>query len=54
VNREISGIQDVTVPLDAGFASPPIAIIQLNPLTPELNPSAQRSLTGFFTGDFAS
>jgi hypothetical protein len=23
-------------------------------LTPELNPSAQRCLTGFFTGDFAS
>jgi hypothetical protein len=27
---------------------------QLNPLSPELNPSAQRSLTRFFTGDFAS
>jgi hypothetical protein len=26
----------------------------LNPLTPELNPSAQRCLTSFFTGDFAS
>jgi hypothetical protein len=25
-----------------------------NPLTPELNPSAQRRLTRFFTGDFAS
>jgi hypothetical protein len=25
-----------------------------NPLTPELNPSAQRCLTRFFTGDFAS
>jgi hypothetical protein len=25
-----------------------------NPLTPELNPSAQRYLTRFFTGDFAS
>jgi hypothetical protein len=25
-----------------------------NPLTPELNPSAQRCLTIFFTGDFAS
>jgi hypothetical protein len=25
-----------------------------NPLTPELNPSAQRCLTGFLTGDFAS
>jgi hypothetical protein len=23
-----------------------------NPLTPELNPSAQRCLTRFFTGDF--
>jgi hypothetical protein len=27
---------------------------QINPLTPELNPSAQRRLTRFFTGDFAS
>jgi hypothetical protein len=26
----------------------------LNPLTPELNPSAQRCLTRLFTGDFAS
>jgi hypothetical protein len=28
--------------------------IVINPLTPELNPSAQRCLTRFFTGDFAS
>jgi hypothetical protein len=26
----------------------------INHLTPELNPSAQRWLTRFFTGDFAS
>jgi hypothetical protein len=26
----------------------------VNPLTPELNPSAQRCLTRFFSGDFAS
>jgi hypothetical protein len=26
----------------------------LNPLTPELNPSSQRCLTRFFTGDFAT
>jgi hypothetical protein len=26
----------------------------INPLTPELNPSAQRCLTRLFTGDFAS
>jgi hypothetical protein len=26
----------------------------VNPLTPELNPSAQRCLTRFFTGDFAA
>jgi hypothetical protein len=26
----------------------------INPLTPELNPSAQRCPTRFFTGDFAS
>jgi hypothetical protein len=29
-------------------------IVTYNPLTPELNPSAQRCLMGFFTGDFAS
>jgi hypothetical protein len=28
--------------------------IKFNPLTPELNPSAQRCLTKFFAGDFAS
>jgi hypothetical protein len=27
---------------------------RINPLTPELNPSAQRCLTRLFTGDFAS
>jgi hypothetical protein len=27
---------------------------KINPLTPELNPSAQRCLTRFFTEDFAS
>jgi hypothetical protein len=27
---------------------------EINPLTMELNPSAQRCLTRFFTGDFAS
>jgi hypothetical protein len=26
----------------------------INPSTPELNPSAQRCLTKFFIGDFAS
>jgi hypothetical protein len=29
-------------------------MIGINPLTLELNPTAQRSLTRFFTGDFAS
>jgi predicted chitinase len=28
--------------------------LQVNPLTPELNPSAHRCLPRFFTGDFAS
>jgi hypothetical protein len=28
--------------------------LNINPLTLELNPSAQRCLTRFFTGDFAS
>jgi hypothetical protein len=31
-----------------------ILTIFTNPLTPELKPSAQFSLTRFFTGDFAS
>jgi hypothetical protein len=29
-------------------------VAPINPLTPELNPSAQRCLTRFFTGDFSS
>jgi hypothetical protein len=29
-------------------------LVLLNPSTPELNPSAQRCLTRFFTRDFAS
>jgi hypothetical protein len=33
---------------------PYISSLYINPLTPELNPSAQRCLTRFFTGDFAS
>jgi hypothetical protein len=28
-------------------------LLRINPLTPELNPFAQRCLTRFFTGDFA-
>jgi hypothetical protein len=28
--------------------------LEINPLTPELNPSTQRGLTTFFTGDFVS
>jgi hypothetical protein len=31
-----------------------IATFLINPLTPELNPSVQRCLTRYFTGDFAS
>jgi hypothetical protein len=33
---------------------PSQAANQINPLTPELNQSAQRCLTRYFTGDFAS
>jgi hypothetical protein len=33
------------------FLTPRMRVI-VNPLTPELNPSAQRCLTKFFTGDF--
>jgi hypothetical protein len=41
---------------DNGIPRKPM-VLQLttvNPLTPELNPSAQRCLMRFFTGDFAS
>jgi hypothetical protein len=31
-----------------------VNVLLINPLTPELNPSAQRCLTRFLTGDFAS
>jgi hypothetical protein len=34
------------------FACTPTYIDNINPLTPELNPSAQRCLPSFFTGDF--
>jgi hypothetical protein len=36
------------------WVPPTMKIWELNPLTPELNPSAQRCLTKFLTGDFAS
>jgi hypothetical protein len=40
------------------FSSPAakenMSAYNFNPLTPELNPSAQRCLTRFFTGNFAS
>jgi hypothetical protein len=35
-------------------SSPQPNVTFINPLTPELNPCAQRCLTRFFTGDFAS
>jgi hypothetical protein len=31
-----------------------VQYLVINPLAPELNPSAQRCLTRFFTGDFDS
>jgi hypothetical protein len=31
-----------------------LTFLEFNPLTPELNPSAQRCLTRYFTGDLAS
>jgi hypothetical protein len=31
-----------------------VSPLKINPMTPTLNPSAQRCLTRFFTGDFAS
>jgi hypothetical protein len=41
---------EVAAVLEAGNTS----VLQIYLLTPELNPSAQRYLTRFFTGDFAS
>jgi hypothetical protein len=41
--------------LSSGNFSPRGGLLMvINPLTPELNSSAQRYLTRFFTGDFAS
>jgi hypothetical protein len=37
-----------------GHPQPVLTNYRFNPLTPELNPSAQRCLTRFFTRDFAS
>jgi hypothetical protein len=36
------------------FSSSVFRVMSVNPLKPELNPSAQRCLTRFFTGDFVS
>jgi hypothetical protein len=36
------------------FSPGPDSFLGIIPLTPELNPSAQRCLTRCFTGDFAS
>jgi hypothetical protein len=48
----------LSVHLILGLASnritPNAALKSLNPITPELNPSAQHCLTRFFTGEFSS
>jgi hypothetical protein len=62
---KIFNLQDVTnramkgkaIPLQAltgPEGSRRLKLVDFNPLTPELNPSAQRCLTRIFTGDFAS
>jgi hypothetical protein len=38
----------------AGYISGSINPGYINPLMPEINPSTQRCLTRFFTGNFAS
>jgi hypothetical protein len=43
-----------TQKIDAAGLVHTLDAYDINPLTPELNPSAQRCLTRFFTGDFAS
>jgi hypothetical protein len=45
----VSGVKLLGRKVEKSFPSS----TKINPLTPELNPSAQRCLT-FFTGDFAS
>jgi hypothetical protein len=39
--------------IDGDFKAAPVVRGGNNPLTPVLNPSSQRCLTKFFTGDFA-
>jgi hypothetical protein len=44
----------VRLEVSAAIETDQILLDDFNPLTPELNPSAQRCLTRFFAGDFAS
>jgi hypothetical protein len=43
---------DIESVLIASSIVPVLPLMKINPLTPELNPSAQRCLLRFFTGDF--
>jgi hypothetical protein len=45
---------DTSLYQKVGLSSGKFHHFTINPLTPELNPSAQRCLTRFFTGNFAS
>jgi hypothetical protein len=48
------GLRDTFYVLQKSGFNKSLAFIVIKPLTPELNPSAQRCQMGFFTGDFAS
>jgi hypothetical protein len=54
VNYFVSATQLRVTTLISNFMGLVLITLTLNPLTPELNPSAQRYLTRVFTGDFDS
>jgi hypothetical protein len=45
-------IQEFTCRKRGKLENTALEVANINPLTPELNPSAQRCLTRYFTGDF--
>jgi hypothetical protein len=53
-NAEVKERVELYLSFLSGTSWPVLWLTYFNPLTPELNPSAQRCLTRFFTGDFAS
>jgi hypothetical protein len=52
LNEEVFGLRVYGANSDSKLKG--MALTSINPLTQELNPSAQRCLTRFLTGDFTS